>query len=313
MNKNLLLGFFSLFFCLSNIFGQSWYPLGAQWYFDQQMLLDYPAHGYTKYTVESDTLIALKHAKKIISRSYNFHNGNEGQVTPFFMLEENSKVFRWTGSEYKLIYDFTLSPGDTLAMEVINLDCDSITPIIIDSIGMIDIMGKSLNVQYISYTEYWPFGYPNSYKIHDMIFERVGRTEEFNYTPVCGFDSAPWENLQLRCYNDTDISFKSDWWFQYFHDAPCDTLIDGSTSIITDNLSGQIMIYPNPCRNELNIIHPTSAIKNVLLYNSVGLLINSYEPNNVFIKLNIETFVSGIYYVHIITEKQLETRIIVKF
>ena len=66
MRKLLLTGIISALFTLCN-FGQNWFPVGAEWYFNEQLLFDYPAHGYTKYTVDKDTLINSMDAKKIIA------------------------------------------------------------------------------------------------------------------------------------------------------------------------------------------------------------------------------------------------------
>ncbi len=66
MRKLLLTGIISALFTLCN-FGQNWFPVGAEWYFNEQLLFDFPAHGYTKYTVDKDTLINSMDAKKIIA------------------------------------------------------------------------------------------------------------------------------------------------------------------------------------------------------------------------------------------------------
>jgi hypothetical protein len=147
---------FFCFFVIPKIAAQNWYPTGAEWYYNWQVLLDYPAHGYTQYTVDKDTIIASKSAKKIISRSYNFNNGNISSSSVYYLREDNSVVYRWTGSEYSLMYDLTLEKGDTFDIKVsLQEGCDSISAIIIDSVGHKPIDGMNLKVQYFSYTAYF--------------------------------------------------------------------------------------------------------------------------------------------------------------
>ncbi len=311
MNKIILIAIVDFLFIL-NGYCQNWYPDGATWYFNKQQLLTFPAHGYTKMIVTGDTVIESRITKKIASTAHNFHTGEQEFIKQYFMVEEDSKIFHWTGSEFRLMYDFTLNPGDTLDLEVVNFDCDSVSPITVDSTVIKKINGNSIEVQYVSYTEFWPYGNPNRYKISDMIFKKIGRIEEFIYEPICRMDSAPIENLLLRCYEDSEISFKSEWWLKFFSNTPCDTLIDGSVGIQQNEMAEEIKIYPNPFRELLNLSVPTSKINSVVLLNSFGRKIGEFRPENIFFQLDTRSLQEGVYFIQITTGNFSETMKIVK-
>ena len=290
--------------------GQTWYPDNAKWYFNLQILLDYPAHGYTKYDVVKDTMISSETAKLIIGKSYSFNNGAVISIDTFLLREENSKVYKWNGSSFNMMYDFTLSKGDTLDLEVVNLDCDSISPIIIDSIGQIKRNGISLDVQYVSYIEYWPD--ENPFKINDQIIERIGRIREFIYSPICAINSVSWANLRLRCYEDNDFFYQSNWWTDQYPNAPCDSLIDGSTEIDLIHTDNQITLYPNPCRDKLNLQYTVSLIKGVNIYDSFGQIVSAYQVNDNELRLDVGCLELGVYFIEIITDELTDTRVLIK-
>lgn len=61
-------------------------------------------------------------------------------------------------------------------------------------------------------------------------------------------------------------------------------------------------IYPNPGSDILFINHKNS-IDSIEIFNSLGQNIKSYQPNQVSVSLNTESFPSGFYLIHIKSEK----------
>ncbi|MCF8381352.1 MAG: T9SS type A sorting domain-containing protein, partial [Bacteroidales bacterium] len=202
--------------------------------------------------------------------------------------------------------------GDTLEIEFANYDCDSVSPIIVDSICQIEINEEYFDVQHLSYFQYWPIGDPSKIKVNETIIEKIGRVEEFLFKPICQLDTEPWEWLSLRCYKEGELIFRSDEWDSFCPDCSCDTLIDGSTGVVKYKHTSQFLIYPNPCQDWIIIEHPISIIKKVLLYNSTGQLIEHREPKNNFLQLNIGMQEEGIYYLIIESENLIELRMLFK-
>jgi len=55
---------------LSNLVSQEWFQVGSTWYFNDEGLLDYPAHGYVIHSVEKDTMIDNLNSKLLKIGNY---------------------------------------------------------------------------------------------------------------------------------------------------------------------------------------------------------------------------------------------------
>lgn len=291
---------------------QTWYPEEAEWFFNREVLLSYPAHGYSHFTVEGDTTIVGENVKKIRRTEIDFNGSIADESKTYYLKEENSRVHFWTGTEFELMYDLTLNPGDTLKRPIhINPTCDSVTAFVVDSVSQININDSFLKVQYLS-SKYFVES-ESGPEIHkEVIIERIGRLEEFIFKPECSRDAVPWETLLLRCYRDNEIHYKADWWQNYMPDAPCDTLIDGSTGIESDFQEHQLLIYPNPASNILTIESPYSDIQEIYLYNSVGKLITIYKQGCNSLEINTVQLADGFYFLKIFTSDFTRSRVFLK-
>lgn len=67
-------------------------------------------------------------------------------------------------------------------------------------------------------------------------------------------------------------------------------------------VSGDITLYPNPARDELNIVYDANAdIKNIAVYNIIGKVMAVYKvTGNNSANLNLENIPSGIYFVRLV-------------
>ena len=83
--------------------------------------------------------------------------------------------------------------------------------------------------------------------------------------------------------------------------------IDGEYSVVNiskgTTLKGELVIYPNPATNMINISSPNQ-INNVSIFNNVGQLV--YEGNST--KVNTSNFDAGVYIIKVETTKGLETQ-----
>lgn len=275
-------------------FAQNWYPAGATWTFDDQYLVSYSAHGYVKYSVGNDTIINDTVAK-LININAVAYNGNESVGNPLIVHESNSRVYHWTGERFKLMYDFNLNAGDTLKTEILYADfCDSVSPIIIDSVSSVNINGINLKVQYITYTPYnWEF-YVEART--ERIVERVGSERYFIYSPNCDFSCFS-GHTDLRCYNDEDISYRNEWWDYFFHDVECDSVINADVQEVLDN---KFTIFPNPADDFVTISDDGQYGRTFYaeLYNSLGekLYATTAECSASF---NMENYPAGLYVIKV--------------
>ncbi len=228
MKKSVFLSFFVIMCAAS--FAQNWYPAGATWTFNWQELHTYSAHGYLKYTVQDEVSVINDTVAKLITIDYNRYDGThlEGEIV--FVHESNSRVYYWNGERFKLMYDLSLNVGDTLDFYTLDCfgDCDSVSPFIVDSVYIENIDGVDLKVQEFSCTIYGIFGGDINEIYSDRIIERIGSEKQFIYYPECPADEFAYTGL--RCYNDDEVSYRSNMWNRY----ECDERIDESPIFSTN-------------------------------------------------------------------------------
>lgn len=279
---------------------QSWFPIGATWYYNYQEQLTFPANGYTKYKVMKDTVVDSKPSKFITIETVRY-NGNPLPVSSLIVREENSKVYYYNNNTFQLMYDFTLNVGDTLAIDISSSFCDSVSPLIVDSIKNINISGTNLRVQYVKCIYYYKGAWQGlTDTIIFPIIEKVGAdiycfvNNNFIFNPLCSVgEEFIWNGL--RCYNDSLILYSGYYWSAHFPNYPCDTLINGSVGITELPKVDTIEISPNPS-SEFVTIKANTAISNIEVYDFYGKLLSNFQPNSNNFIINIKSYPQGAYF-----------------
>jgi hypothetical protein len=280
---------------------------GAKWYYNQQYQLLFSAHGYKLYEVIKDTIVLNQNAK-LIQKSFHPFRGNPSITGYEIILNKDRKVYSLKNDQFKLMYDFSLKVSDTLFVDVLNLHCDSISAIIVDSVKTLSFDTINLTSLYLSYTLYLKEEFGESFKNVDNIIERIGNEIQFNYQPACDI-SDQFVNTTLRCYVDSEIGTYKGYYWKYFHpDKACDSLVDGSIGIDpfldTDK---EITIFPNPTNNTLNILIHSEMKCEVFIYDLLGNLRITIPVEEEAI-IDLSFLEIGLYIVKI----QQDSRIIVK-
>ncbi len=68
--------------------------------------------------------------------------------------------------------------------------------------------------------------------------------------------------------------------------------------------NSDMVIYPNPARDELNVVFDANAdVANIAVYNIIGKVMTMYRVSGASANLNIENIPSGIYFVRLINSK----------
>ena len=281
-----------------NMNAQQWYPENANWIFNKQEPLSFPAHGYIKYSVLEDTTINDTTAK-LITIDTLFYNGNESVKDSLFVHESNSKVYFWNGNQFKLMYDFNLNVGDTLNVDIDLNNCDSVSPVIVDSISIINLNGQELKVQHISYTLYTEEQYGFNSTLSEQIIERIGSEKHFIYSPSCIIEDE-FTYSGLRCYNDDTISYKNEWWENHFPAVGCDSLLNDTTTNIQELEQGGFRIFPNPFNDFVTITNKNMFTDGfyIELYNSSGKKLNRILYKNM-VAINLRNYQPGLYFIKI--------------
>ncbi|MEX0982324.1 MAG: T9SS type A sorting domain-containing protein [Bacteroidales bacterium] len=284
-----LLVFYLLFSAWTNLFSQEWFQVGSTWYFDDPELIEFPAYGYTIHIIKKDTLINNLDSKLIQSTRYNYYN--QLISTSYRVVrEQENKVYYWDGDDFCLIYDFSLSIGDTLAIEVGSL-CKSNSPIVIDSITELIVDDKRLNVQHISFS----FESDGTiYFYQDSLIERIGSIKTFLYKPLCQLEV--FGASVLRCYLDSDVYYRLKWFDLRFPGAPCDTAIYDPTYVSQELDDQSIKVFPNPFFSKVHIKNLNTDIKSIKIFNQYGQQVKHNEPRCMEVELDLSDLAAGCYF-----------------
>lgn len=283
---------------MSNVVSQEWFQVGSTWYFNEQELLEFPAHGYTVHSVEKDTIINNLNSKMIKIERYNYFNQLK-KTNHRIVREEEDKVYHWNGKEFRLIYDFSLSVGDTLAIEV-GSTCESSSPIIVDSITELIVGDIKLNVQHFSFN-YESDG--ESLVFWDSIIERIGSIRTFLYKPECNIDI--FGTYLLRCYSDSELYYRADWFGLSFPGAPCDTAIYDPTFVPQEPGDHSNQVFPNPFFSTVHIRHLNTEIRSITIFNQFGQQVKHNELRCMEVELELADLEAGFYFCLIETAASL--------
>ena len=71
----------------------------------------------------------------------------------------------------------------------------------------------------------------------------------------------------------------------------------GASVAQVGNTQNDLLLYPNPAGNEVNLVYDASAdVKNIAIYNIIGKVLTVYRVTGSSANLNIENIPSGIYF-----------------
>ena len=169
-----------LFGCVLHSAGQGWFSPEDKWIYQFFDGLS-GSEGYREMQVEGDTLIngieshRLSIASTVYSQMQQDTLFGEWEV---YAYEENDQVFFYSGYDFKLVYDMNLAIGDTL-FAGFGFATDTNTPLILESLSMVELGGQSLQKQVFRLEEDAQnfFGIPTV-----EVIEGVGNTSNFSFS-----------------------------------------------------------------------------------------------------------------------------------
>ena len=272
-------------------------PIGAEWYYcDPDRETGNPLSEYEKFVVKRDTTIEGKTCKII-----------ESQHSSEIMYDENGKVFYRFGNDFKLIYDFTANVGDTIKFE---FKSHSVNSYIIDTTYQVLCVVTKIESEIIDNEKIRKF-FTTLIKYDSL--NHVLWPKYYNYLERIGFEyefihkiSVPTTDgpHTLRCYQDSDIQYSTDWW--KLIDKPCDYKFLSITNQISTK---ELNIFPNPAKNQLSISNPTNIqIKKIELIDFSGRVVQIWRAQELAENtLDIQHIPPGIYLLKATTEIGVKT------
>ena len=272
------------------------FETGAQWYYNIQQDYTNKNYGYKHFEVAGDTIINETICKVINQIDYRY-SGETIHYEPHIFRITNGMIEYLNNEQFTTIYNFDLNEGDTLINALYNYQqCDSLSPLIIDSVKTMVHNGVELKKQFASQIVYYnqfEVGYLNE-KIQYTFIEKIGNIEQLIFQPRCDV-ADNWGAVQsLRCYIDDEIHFRNNWWGY----DECDAIVTTSKNIET---SFKIRVYPTCTENYLYLTANDQIPFNAKIIDMNGYILqkfSSFLPE----KLDISTLKKGAYIIQILTQ-----------
>ncbi|MFV0502306.1 MAG: T9SS type A sorting domain-containing protein [Bacteroidales bacterium] len=252
---------------------------------------DDEAYKFRRYALtEEDTIIENITYKKI----YEFTDIEFNPLTAEYfgaMRETPQRQVFFRGDYHSinnevLLYDFSLSVGDTFDMVSFTFVVESV-----DTINYNGIPRRKFTIR--------PFPY-------DLLggdwIEGIGNPEGIYVRPSIAHTDA-WS--VTRCYIHNGNLLYSN----YSHGGnDCITPLMGVESIIEDN---SITLYPNPTSSEVNI-SSENIINSIEIFNSLGQRVYYSVVNSIEKVIDISSFTNGVYILGVNTENGVIRKKIIK-
>ncbi|TVR76432.1 MAG: T9SS C-terminal target domain-containing protein [Saprospirales bacterium] len=274
-------------------------PLGAKWWY--RTFASNCEHDNNFFTVEAkkDTLINNR-LSRILEIDWN---DRPDKFSTLIVHSNEGRVYFFEDEEFKLLYDFSLQPGDTLWHHIpknrMSLD-----------------VGFTHDEQIPYFSEESPF--PFTLTAIDTVELNGYTTRQFNFLPAGIFDLwmpivvEPVGNLEaliamvdirpasnncfgyLRCYSDHRFNYQ-------FSSEDC------TMTNVDDIPIPNIRIYPNPVVDILYISwFEDFNSNNYKIFNVSGQMVKSGEFTNTIL---VEDLLSGVYILHLFSnDHQLKMR-----
>lgn len=239
MKTTLYFAFILSMMQLRTAFGQSFAPIGAEWYYSSSAYGAAPvASEYYHLIVEKDTLIEGYPLRKI-KRTHYRYQGDSVEVAPYWVHQSGDTVALYNPDRARLykLFIFNAAPGDTLLLdiphELVIHPADTTYRAVVDTIITEVYDGVALRKFVLEPLDF--FGWYRGFYL-----EKVGGYEWF--LPL-GTIIIPEADGPIRCYRDAEVNIQ-------FSSRPCDYRVISSTE---DGQAGSTLLFPNPASELLHI------------------------------------------------------------
>ncbi len=303
-SRTFLIWILVLIYFLSNFQVQSqtieWAPIGAKWWYISSLKCN-PCGGsglgYTTLEATRDTLINGAQAKIIqIDVGPGVFDTSELYLANTFVVKQDEqKLLLFVRDSFRVLYDFSLQPGDTL-ISAFPLDIlmnywptlpmeSKAAAYLVVKIDTVEIDSRDLRKMIVEPLSGGDYG--------REIIEGIGGSEFFMPYHTCGLCSGSFQGYRgLRCYESPGLVYKTD-------PLPCDavTVITATEEYLDHHVT--LEVYPNPSSGRVWIRNPKDKVnaKDVTIYNLQGrklhLSISSTAPD----ELIVDFVTPGIYMV----------------
>jgi hypothetical protein len=280
--KQLLFSILFLFGIITNVFSQTWAPIGAKWTYQVENAVNINI-GFREWTSVSDTLID-GHDCKIILRSGDPVNSDLSDS--LITYEENGVVYWYLNNQFTTLYDFNKLAGESWT--VMRDTCGVV--ITVDSTAFETINGVELKTLYVS---------SEDFAFSGKIIEFIGNTSmpsPYFLYHCDGILKDTYFYTGLRCYEDTIIGYHS------FNISPsCDYV----TNISEQHEQNALLVYPNPTSESIQVQTNPALSNHYKIFNNTGQLVQRGSLHTSLSNISVSTLSPGIYFFEVQTDKNI--------
>jgi hypothetical protein len=284
--------YFLLLLPLAMLAQQPFAPIGAKWYVSAGAFS--PPYRYGVAEATGDTTI----------------NGlTLRQVFPHLLYQDSGRVYFWKDDQLHLIYDFTVTIGDSVDIDFGDSWSRRVGVVVQDT--LVPVGGDSLRkITCDLFTIDSSWGVVDT---HTYVYaERIGvlpETDFFLWEPVVPVSPGmftvgePVDRGWLRCYEDSEISYKSDY-FQSFN-VPCDY----TQPVNIEQVEAQgWRVYPNPSRGEMTVAAPqevATTAHQVQMWDAQGRMVMRQRVQGAEARLSLAGHAPGLYVLRVLRAGRL--------
>lgn len=311
-----------LFFMLFNsslALGQLWFSDDAEWVFG---FFGGSGQGYERIQVNGDTLVdgrlcrVLSRSAAAVDYHTNFQDTSYFDLDPYFVYEEQDSVFYYIDGEFRLMYDFSLSPNEIMFLSGTALNggpCASPILLVVMDTGSVQIQNEQRRFQKVQAFTFHTFEELGKF----LLIEGVGMAGRF-YTGSngqetinpeayflldtyfnCFSDGLGW---RLRCYSEGLFSYNP-----YDEDCFALPLPVGLHSA----RAGQANLFPNPASTAIFLDMPAFIqLQRVEIVDLSGSVVQrTVGPAN---RIEISGLPVGVYFARLYTSEGLIVKKVAK-
>lgn len=266
---------------------QNFAPVGAEWYYCEGHAFS-DIESYIKVTVTKDTVIQNKQSQEVVS---DWVCWNPSEIQYVHSSGDSVFLFDPLLDRFKLIYDFSAVPGDTIRIPVYDWDesVDSVL-IAIDAVSTIIINNIELRHQFVTYfvKDSFPGG-TQFYSYSSEIAEIIGDINFlFNFPVQASIVCDANFSCGLRCYEDSYLGHSET------GQAPsCNFISVGLNEPTVSSLG----IYPNPTPDKIYFNSIPDNVKSIELIDQTGRIIKKISSSP---EINLEGLNQGMYFLRIL-------------
>jgi len=278
----------------SSSLGQSFAPIGAEWYYTAMAGGMAPTNSeYYHFRCVKDTIINTNSLKKIEITYYRYR-GDSVILTPYYFSQSQDTVSLYNPelNKFYKLFIFNTKKGDTLTLDIpydnFYLE-DTTFRVIIDTI-ILETYGDTQLKKYVL-NQIDDFGWFCGFYI-----EKIGGYEWF--LPL-GKAIIPEENGPIRCYHDNEIEIN-------FVGYECDKRI--IYSLNNPTYDEKFIVYPNPTTGLVQI-ESDFKFNRIEILDHLGKKI--FESNKTLIDIN--NLNKGIYLLKVLSDNMQIIKRLIKY